>query len=69
MEDLIETTNSIFGDKTIVSLPLPRKEREMNSKAQQLCAAFRNNFSRFRNVTFSENSNLTHRGRPLNGIL
>jgi hypothetical protein len=70
MEDLIDTTNTMFGNKPIViSLPLPRKERDINLKAQQVSAAFRNKLSRFQNVTFSDNCNLTYRGLPLDGIL
>lgn len=70
MDDLIQATNTSFGEKpVVVSLPLPRKEPRLNDKAQQITMAITAKLSAYKNVSFSNNNNLLHRGRPIDGVL
>ncbi|KAH3852799.1 hypothetical protein DPMN_095319 [Dreissena polymorpha] len=70
MDSLINATNTAFGEKPIViSLPLRRSEYYLNKKAQQLSFEMTSKLSWHVNVTFSNNSNLMFRGRPVDGIM
>ena len=70
MNELVcETQKKFTGKKIVISLPLPRKERQLNNKLRSLSAALVSNFIETDNVTCSDNSNLTYRGEPLRGIL
>ena len=53
----------------VLSLPLPRNEVDMNRRSQLLSAGLISGLAKHKNVTFSDNSNLTFRGQPLQGVL
>ena len=71
LDVLVKETQNKFGHDTniILSLPLPRENKLVNDKARKLSGSIVNHFSHYNNVTCSDNSNLTYRSQPLEGIL
>jgi len=72
LDDLVNTRKNNFcakKSKVLISLPLPRKEKKLNDKAKVLSAMITSKFAGGDQVTVSDNSNLTYRGEPLEGIM